>query len=133
MKTYWACERERERVCVCVCVCDLVEWREGPYLGLNQLHSLGPQVLEVMEDTQSSLHLHLLHGQVQKDECPSSPHPGTAVDKEGCGQRGGVLLADTTDERDERHGIARDSMIRPGGVEHVGDCSLLLWIKCLQK
>ena len=82
----------------------------------------------MLEDTQSSFCLHLLHGQIQEDECPSSPHPGTAVDQEGCGQRGGVLLADTTDEGDERHGIARDSMIRPGGVEHVGDCQLSPWL-----
>ena len=97
------------------------------YQSLHHLHSLGPHVLEVLEDTQSSLSLHLLHGQVQEDECPSPPHPGTAVDQEGCGQGGGVFLADTTDEGDERHGIARDSMIRPGSVEHVGHSQLSIF------
>ena len=72
----------------------------------------------MLEDTQSSLTPHLLHGQVQEDEGSSPPHPGTAVDQEGCGQRGGVLLADTTDERDEGHGVVRYSMVRPGCVEH---------------
>ena len=57
------------------------------------------QGLEVLEDPQSSLTPHLLHGQVQEDEGSSPPHPGTAVDQEGCGQRGGVLFTDTTDER----------------------------------
>ena len=74
--------------------------------------------LEVLEDTQSSLTPHLLHGQVQEDEGSSPPHPGTAVDQEGCGQRGRVLLADTTDERDDGHGVVRYSMVRPGCVEH---------------
>ena len=82
----------------------------------------------MLEDTQSSLTPHLLHGQVQEDEGSSPPHPGTAVDQEGCGQRGGVLLADTTDERDEGHGVVRYSMVRPGCVEHVGHCQLLLWL-----
>ena len=46
---------------------------------------------------------------------PVLPTPaGTAVDQEGCGQRGGVLLADTTDERDEGHGVVRYFMVRPG-------------------
>ena len=85
----------------------------------------------MLEDTQSSLTPHLLHGQVQEDEGSSPPHPGTAVDQEGCGQRGGVLLVDTTDERDEGHGVVRYSMVRPGCVEHVGHCQLLLW-KCLE-
>ena len=95
---------------------------------LDHLHSLCPHILEVLEDTQSSLTPHLLHGQVQEDEGSSPPHPGTAVDQEGCGQRGGVLLADTTDERDEGHGVVRYSMVRPGCVEHVGHCQLLLWL-----
>ena len=73
----------------------------------------------MLEDTQSSLTPHLLHGQVQEDEGSSPPHPGTAVDQEGCSQRGGVLLADTTDERNEGHGVVRYSMVRPSCVEHV--------------
>ena len=81
---------------------------------LDHLHSLCPHILEVLEDTQSSLTPHLLHGQVQEDEGSSPPHPGTAVDQEGCGQRGGVLLADTTNERDEGQGVVRYSMVRPG-------------------
>ena len=92
------------------------------YLCLNQLHSLGSHTLEPLKHTQSSLSLHLLHGKVEEDECPRSPHPCTAVDQERGGQGDGVLLADTTNERDERHGVAGNSVIRPGGVEHVGDC-----------
>ena len=72
----------------------------------------------MLEDTQRSLTPHQLHDQVQEDEGSSPPHPGTAVDQEGCGQRGGVLLADTTDERDEGHGVVRYSMVRPGCVQH---------------
>ena len=95
---------------------------------LDHLHSLSPHVLEVLEDTQSSLTPHLLHGQVQEDEGSSPPHPGTAVDQEGCGQGGGVLLADTTDEGDEGHGVVRYSMVRPGCVEHVSHCQLSPWL-----
>ena len=86
----------------------------------------------MFEDTQSSLTPHLLHGQVQEDEGSSPPHPGTAVDQEGCGQRGGVLLVDTTDERDEGHGVVRYSMVRPGCVEHVGHCQPLVWKRSLE-
>ena len=98
------------------------------YQSLDHLHSLSPHVLEVLEDTQSSLTPHLLHGQVQEDEGSSPPHPGTAVDQEGCGQRGGVLLAHTMDEGDKGHGVARYSMVRPGCVEHVRHYQLLSWL-----
>ena len=77
------------------------------------------------EHTQCPLSLHLLDGQVEEDECPGPPHPCTTVDQEGRGQGCRVLLADTTDEGDERHGIARDSVVRPGCVQHVGDRPLL--------
>ena len=44
-----------------------------------------------------------------------------------------MFLADTMDEGDEGHGIARDSVIRPGCVEHVGDGPLMFWVRLLQE
>ena len=102
------------------------------YLSLDHLNSLSPHTLEVLEDTQGPLPPHLLYGQVQEDEGTSPPHPGTAVDQEGRGQGGGVFLADATDEGDEGHGVARDSVVRPGSVEHVGDSQLSFFVCCLE-
>ena len=107
--------------------------RKHSYLGLNQLHSLSPHTLEVLEDAQCALPLHLLHGHVQEDESTGPPHPGTAVDQEGRGQGDRVLPPDAMDEGDEGHGVARDSVIRPGCVEHVGDSPLMFWVKLLQE
>ena len=101
------------------------------YLCLDQFHSLVPHSVEVLEHTQSSLCLHLLRGQVEEDERSRPPHPGTAVDQERGGEGGGVLLPDTADEGDERHGVARDSVIRPGRVQHVCHRQLSLSTHCL--
>ena len=89
------------------------------YLCLDHLNSLGPHVLEVVEHTQGPLLPHLLHHQVQQDEGASPAHPSTAVDQQGLGLGGRVLLPDPPDEGDERHCIAWNSMIRPGSVVHV--------------
>ena len=44
-----------------------------------------------------------------------------------------MLVPDTTNERDEGHGIVGYSVVRPGRVEHVGNCPLrLCGLICLE-
>ena len=110
-------------MCVCVCVylfvCVCERERVCVYLCLNHLHSLGADALQRLIHTQSSLTPHLLHDPVQEDEGTSPTHPSTAVDQQGWVQGGWVLFPDSPDEGDERHGIARHSMVWPGCVVHV--------------
>ena len=102
------------------------------YLCLDQLHSLSSHGLEVAVHTQCALSLHLLHDSVQEDEGPSAAHPCTAVDQEGLVQAGWVLSADSPDEGDDGHGVARDSMVWPGSVVHVSHTQLSLWLQPLK-
>ena len=84
-------------------VCKTYIWHSVFYkvacdLCLDHLHALCAKILEVFEDTESALSLHLLHHTVQQDEGASTTNSCTAVDQQWLVQVGWVLLADSTDE-----------------------------------
>ena len=80
-----------------VCICRLLLSGPTSCAGL----------LEQVEDTQCMC---LLHHRVQEDDGASAANPHTAVYQERQVQVSWVLLADTMDEGDYRHGIAGHSM-----------------------
>ena len=75
-----------------------------------------------MENTDTGLSLHLLHDDVQQDECPRTTHPCTAVDQQWLLVGDGVQFTDVTDEGNERHDIVWYSMIRPRRVVEMTHC-----------
>ena len=85
-------------------------------LGLDHIHSVHPQPPQTLMHTEAALHLHLLHDNIQQNQCPCSTHTCTAVDQEGLLVRDRVHFTDMTDEGNERHDVIRHSMIRPGCV-----------------
>ena len=102
------------------------------HLCLDHLHALASYFLEQIEDTQSALSLDLLHHRVQEDEGASAAHPRTAVHQERQVHVGWVLLANTMDKRDDRHGIAGHAVVRPGSVVHMSHSQLPVWLRHLR-
>ena len=71
---------------------------------------------EPVDNTDTGLSLHLLHDDVQQDQCPRTTHPRTAVDQQWLLLGDGVQFTNVTNEANERHDIVGHSMIRPGCV-----------------
>ena len=86
---------------------------------LDHLHSLGSDVPEPVENTDAALCLHLLHDNVQEDECPRTTHPCTAVDQQRPLVRHWVEFTDVTNEVYERHDIVWYSVIWPAQIKCV--------------
>ena len=95
------------------------------YLCLDHLHSLHAYGPEPVENTDTGLSLHLLHDDVQQDQCPRTTHPRTAVDQQWLLLGDGVQFTDVTDEANERHDIVGHSVIRPGCVVEMSHCHVL--------
>ena len=97
---------------------------------LDHLHSLGSDVPEPVENTDAALCLHLLHDDVQEDECPRTTHPCTAVDQQWPLVRHWVEFTDVTNEVYERHDIVWYSVIWPARVVEMVHCHALFTL-CL--
>ena len=95
------------------------------YLALNHPHSLHPHLPQAMMYTKASLCFHLLHHDIQQDECPCTTHTCTAVYQQGLSLCDWVLFTNTTDKTNERHDIIRNSMVRPGSVVQLCNTQML--------
>ena len=94
-------------------------------LALDHLHPLHSQHSQPVGHTNAALGLHLLHDDVQQNECPCATHSCTAVHQQWQLLRDGLEFADVSDEGNERHDIVGHSVIRPGCVVQVSDCHVL--------
>ena len=91
------------------------------YLCLHHLHTLFPHFSEEQVDTESTLCSHLLYHDIQKNEGTCTANSCTAVHQQWLVQGWRVLLSNTRDKIDKRHGILWDSMVRPGCVVKMCD------------
>ena len=73
-------------------------------------------------NTERSLHLYLLNHGVQEDEGACATDSCTAVHQQWLVQCDWMLLTDTVDKVDERHGILWYSVVRPCCVVEVCHC-----------